>query len=271
MGPQPGRAVAAPALALALAAACGPSERFGDGGGGGGGVDARAIDAPGGGGGDGGEEPIDDCRALRATVRDFTPSSHPDFQPASESDHAYPGLVRSMLGVDGKPVYAHAGATPHTVGPARFAQWYNDTSGINLPFTVTLPLTETTPGRFTFDSDAFFPIDGMGFGDVYLADDGQLHNFHFTTEIHTTFRYQGGEVFTFFGDDDLWLFINERLAIDLGGLHPALPGTVDLDQMANALGLEVGRVYRMDIFHAERHTDASNFHVETTIDCFIVP
>ena len=37
-----------------------------------------------------------------------------------------------------------------------------------------------------------------------------------------------------------------------------------------ALGLVVGQSYPMDIFHAERHTTASNFRVETTIDCFVV-
>ena len=40
--------------------------------------------------------------------------------------------------------------------------------------------------------------------------------------------------------------------------------------MATALGIQIGNMYPMDIFHAERHTDASNFHVETTIDCFII-
>ncbi|MBZ0235934.1 MAG: fibro-slime domain-containing protein [Deltaproteobacteria bacterium] len=273
MGPQPGSAVAGVALSLvALAAACGPSERpgDGDGDGGDGDGDARAVDAPGG-GGDGGEVPIDDCNALRATIRDFQPSTHADFQPPSESDVAYPGLVRPMLGADGKPVYAPAGATPHTAGPAQFAQWYNDTAGVNLPFSMVLALTETSPGRFTYSSSAFFPLDGMGYGNSGIGEDGLSHNFHFTTEIHTTFKYRGGEVFNFNGDDDLWLFINERLAIDLGGLHPSLPGSVNLDQMASALGLETGQTYRMDIFHAERHTDASNFHVETTIDCFIVP
>ncbi|HEY5920928.1 MAG TPA: fibro-slime domain-containing protein [Kofleriaceae bacterium] len=247
-----------------LLVACGPkSSTDGDGDGGLSGADAGsssssdAIHSP-------------DCQALVATIRDFTPVTHVDFEPPTDSDLAYPGLVRDMLGGDGKPVYAPSGSTPHTAGPAQFALWYRDTPGINQPFTVSLALTESSPGRYTYDSSAFFPIDGMGYGNSGIANDGMMHNFHFTTEIHTSFQYRGGEVFNFLGDDDLWLFINGRLAIDLGGLHPALPGSVNLDQMATALGIQTGNMYSMDIFHAERHTDASNFHVETTIDCFII-
>ena len=250
-------------VTLVALAACGPPPARTDGDGGAGGADGGAQSLY-----DSTQGP--DCQALVATVRDFTPPTHPDFEPDTASDFSYPGLVRSTLGGDGKPVYAPSGSTPHTAGPTQFAQWYRDVAGINQPFTVKLALTESSPGHFTYDSSAFFPIDGMGYGDTALANDGMLHNFHFTTEIHTQFQYRGGEVFNFHGDDDLWLFINGRLAIDLGGLHPALPGSVDLDAMATALGIQTGHMYSMDIFHAERHTDASNFRVETTIDCFII-
>src|SRR4030095_12261566 len=102
---------------------------------------------------------------------------------------------------------------------------------------------------FTYDSAAFFPLDGMGYGNSGTGNDGLPHNFHFTTEIHTTFKYRGTEIFNFLGDDDLWLFINGRLAIDLGGLHPKLLSTVDLDARAAELGIEKGNIYTMDIFH----------------------
>ncbi len=206
------------------------------------------------------------CGQLRAVIRDFA-VTHPDFEePDGNSDVSYPGLVEPMLGADGTPVYAHPGPIePHTEGPDAFAQWFHDVDGVNQRFEFVFDLADQGGGVQGFDSAAFFPIDGEGFG-----NEGFPHNFHFTTEVHTSFLYRGGELFRFRGDDDLWLFVNGRLAIDLGGLHPALDGSVDLDAGAAALGIAPGGTYDMDIFHAERHGVASNFRIETTIDCFIV-
>ena len=206
-----------------------------------------------------------DCvQSLSATVRDFR-VDHPDFE-AYVSQDGLKGIVADALGPDMKPVYLAPGPTAQTSGPAAFAQWYANTPDINIAFAIELPLTELSPGLFSYASDAFFPLDDQGWG-----PEGNPHNFHFTTEIHTTFNYQGGEVFTFTGDDDLWLFINGRLAIDLGGVHPQLSGAVDLDAQADLLGIALGGSYAMDIFHAERHTDKSNFRIDTSIQCFIVP
>ncbi|HFE45313.1 MAG TPA: fibro-slime domain-containing protein [Nannocystis exedens] len=205
----------------------------------------------------------DACKTeLKVTIRDFT-SAHPDFESYT-GDKATTGLVKTDLGGDDKPVYANPGPTPQTSGPDNFLHWYNDTVDQNQRFEISIELTESMPGVFTYDNSEFFPIDEMGFG-----NEGWPHNFLFTTEIHANFKYEGGEVFTFTGDDDLWTFINGKLAIDLGGLHPPLSQTVDLDAMADALGISPGGTYPMDIFHAERHTDQSNFRIDTSIQCFI--
>jgi fibro-slime domain-containing protein len=210
--------------------------------------------------------PMPICGRLVATVRDFQ-TTHPDFEKDGLNyGILYPGLVKGELGGDGKPVYAPPGPTPTTTGAANFDQWYRDVAGVNLRFEVPLPLTEQSPGRFVFDSAAFFPIDGRGWpGDERLG-----HNFSFTTEIRTQFRYRGGEKFTFKGDDDVFVFVNHRLALDLGGMHGETTGTIDLDVQRTGLGLVTGQSYPLDIFHAERHTSASNFHIETSIECLMV-
>ena len=201
--------------------------------------------------------------ALRAVVRDFR-EDHPDFESFS-GQLPTAGLVLDELGEDDKPVHAAAGPTEQTSGPESFDQWYRHAPGVNETLLVALPLHRDDDGAWVFDDATFFPIDGLGHG-----DEGLDHNFHFTTEVHTTFVYGGGERFTFVGDDDLWLFVNRRLAVDLGGLHEASAGSVDLDASAEALGLEPGGTYPMHIFHAERHTVESSFRVETTIEMLFV-
>lgn len=196
---------------------------------------------------------------LEAIVRDFQ-VAHPDFEDFLGNDL---GIVYPDLGADGKPMYAGNPTTPTTTGKDNFDQWFRDIPGTNIAIPIQIELTPVGGGMYTYDNSAFFPIDGQGFG-----DEGNIHNYHFTLEMHTEFEYKGGEVFTFTGDDDLFTYINKKLAINLGGVHGAQSQTVDLDAMAAQLGIVKGNKYTLDFFFAERHTSESNFRIDTTIGCF---
>ena len=196
--------------------------------------------------------------ALVGTLRDFR-DDHPDFETGFGSD---PGIVRTLLGPDDKPVYAGTPITPTTSGQANFDQWYRDVPGVNRSRAHTIELSGPSgaKGTYSFSDSSFFPLDGELFG-----NQGRSHNYHFTFEVNTAFTYRGGEVFRFTGDDDFWVFINRRLAIDLGGVHGPTAASVDLDTQSATLGITAGQTYPLHLFFAERHTTQSSFRVETTI------
>ncbi|WP_437756125.1 fibro-slime domain-containing protein [Sorangium sp. So ce1389] len=212
--------------------------------------------------GGGGEDP---CRPrLEGIVRDFkafdSPGGHPDFE--RWGGDIVQGIVEVELGADHKPVYAFPGPPEesHTEGREAFDQWFRDVPEVNRSIRYTIPLDVSDQQlRIFFDKD-FFPIDD---DDRSWGNEGRDHNYSFTFELHMMFKYRRGDVFIFGGDDDIWVFIDRKLAIDMGGVHSPASWTLDLDTLAGEIDLEVGREYPIDIFFAERRSGGSELMFTT--------
>lgn len=120
-----------------------------------------------------------------------------------------------------------------------------------------------------YTGEGLFPLDGVSSDEgVYKSNISQRqHNYHYALVSHSYFYYDETKdlYFEFTGDDDVYLFINEKLALDLGGAHLAANKRINLNDMKAQLGLVHGKIYKFDFFYLERHTDFSNFYVNTNI------
>ncbi|MBR3139107.1 hypothetical protein IKG38_03845 [Candidatus Saccharibacteria bacterium] len=185
------------------------------------------------------------------------------------------GLVEFELNEQFLPVGKSGELTPNR-GLGDITRWFSAVDGKSASYTGTIRLDYKADGAvFSFYKDEFYPLNDAEFskGD-FVNKDGRNHLFAMNFAVPFTPLLSGDETFTINADDDTFVFVGNKLTIDMGGVHDATTGvfqihengevytSVDGETMAYSgvnVGKDEGSIIR--IFHADRDSNDSKFNV----------
>lgn len=148
-------------------------------------------------------------------------------------------------------------------------------------------------GGVEISNPRFFPLDGLADASQKFVDpwhsitetieDYDAHNWYFGIRQEFTFtvgEYDGPLEYIFEGDDDLWVFLDDQLVLDLGGVHSAYPSGYAADTIETAWPNKVDiksiiqnqdpdtwrdKEYKVTILYMERGGYDSNCYMEFTL------
>ncbi|MBR4784951.1 MAG: fibro-slime domain-containing protein [Fibrobacter sp.] len=210
------------------------------------------------------------------------------FDETSELDSCvglHTGIVNTDLGTDNKPVFSGSDTAKKCfVDANKFKTLFNYTKDVNEAQCYDMLFQRNeTDARWTFDSNplgGFFPVENTGDSTVVTINEVKMgptsdartkratgtaedtRNQQFCAESHTTFTYFKDLEFSFSNTDDMWVFVNKKLAIDKGGLNESAPVNLTLKDLNSIYGdnfLVEGRDYPLEVFYCNRRSTAPNF------------
>lgn len=158
-----------------------------------------------------------------------------------------------------------------------FGRWFSTVEGKSESYVGSLKMQYVASGaEFIFKSEKFYPLDAAEFSKSDIVnDDGHNHLFTMNFAVPFTVLSSGAEEFEITADDDTFVFVGNKLVIDMGGIHSAATGHfvihkngeiyagVDGKDMAySGVNVMAGDGSIVRIFHADRDSEDSVFNVK---------
>ena len=160
---------------------------------------------------------------------------------------------------------------------SNFQKWFTAVEGKSSSYAGVLKMDYREMGaEFSFYKAEFYPLDDVKNDTMSSADP---HNHLFTMDFAVPFRvlFSGNENFEITADDDTFVFVGDKLAVDMGGIHDAVTGQMqintdgevyakvgDEDFAFTGIDLRDSESSMIRIFHADRDSDASTFNIKFT-------
>ena len=187
------------------------------------------------------------------------------------------GLVKFELN-DKKLPDGNSGEFLANKGMSNLAWWFEEIDGKSKNYVGTLKLDYRKDGAvFVFHQDNFYPLDEVDFSDGDVVNgDGHNHLFTMNFAVPFTVLSSGEEYFEIMADDDTFVFLGDKLVLDMGGIHDAVVGKFTIhddgeiytavngiDFAYSGVTVEKGSAQNIRIFHADRDSDDSVFSIKT--------
>lgn len=131
-----------------------------------------------------------------------------------------------------------------------FAQWFTDVPGQNLSARQIIQMSRDPQGNYVYSTSNFDPINGALYGNQSASAN---RGFTFSIDAEMNYSKCAGQFLEFSGDADAWVFVNGKLALDMGGAHGTQSQVVDMDR----LDLPDGQPARIQMFFAPRSSTAA--------------
>ncbi len=129
-------------------------------------------------------------------------------------------------------------------------------------------------GNYSLKNNRKFFQDDSTFsttqGTFPISDDGKDHNSYFGMNYQVKFTlsedYVGALEYLFYGDDDMWVFLDDTLICDIGGVHSSVGQFVDLWPYINkmAAGDRYGE-HTLSFYYTERGASGSTCYMSFTL------
>lgn len=101
------------------------------------------------------------------------------------------------------------------------------------------------------------------------SDDGNNHNCFFGMQYAVKFTltadYVGPLEYYFFGDDDMWVFLDDKLVCDIGGVHSSVGEYVNLWDYLKKDGRTESETHTLTFFYTERGASGSTCYMNFTL------